>query len=359
MLDYSKFIKVCKRVNNKKRKFLVLNKAQCKHVPSSPTQALEMFMDLAATLDKYKYNPTVLVVGFAETATAIGATVASWLQCDYIHTTREDIGDDYLEFSESHSHATEQKLKRVSLDRYHRIIFVEDEVTTGATILKLIDELKKIKPTLSYTVASIINSMSEYNLEMYKRLKIEVKYLIQVDNSGFDTIADNITADGDTVDAMWDYANSISFHPLADARTGVDMEQYERDIQGMCSDVYVDKPCTILVLGTEELMYPAIRLGARLEQAGNVVKCHSTTRSPICTVSKETDPQYPLYSAHRLMSVYDSSRETFLYNMGVYDKVFIVTDALPSSIGLSQLIRTLRGIGNKDITQIILERRPQ
>ena len=36
-----------------------------------------------------------------------------------------------------------------------------------------------------------------------------------------------------------------------------------------------------LVLGTEECMYPALRLGERLERLGAEVCCHATTRSPI------------------------------------------------------------------------------
>mgnify|MGYP000267290911 CR=1 FL=1 len=55
---------------------------------------------------------------------------------DYIQTTREVIpGVNYLFFSEEHSHATEQKLVKDDIDRAaaetDRIIFIEDEVTTG------------------------------------------------------------------------------------------------------------------------------------------------------------------------------------------------------------------------------------
>ena len=75
-------------------------------------------------------------MGFAETATAIGAQAAITVGADYIQTTREVIpGVNYLFFSEEHSHATEQKLVKDDIDRAaaetDRIIFIEDEVTTG------------------------------------------------------------------------------------------------------------------------------------------------------------------------------------------------------------------------------------
>ncbi len=50
-------------------------------------------------------------------------------------------------FSESHSHATEQKLVKTDLDKIigktDRIIFIEDEVTTGNTILNIVRLIQK------------------------------------------------------------------------------------------------------------------------------------------------------------------------------------------------------------------------
>ena len=71
----------------------------------------EIFKKLADLIKEYFINEKLLLIGFAETATAIGATVSTELDTYYIQTTREDMGDvDYLFFSEEHSHATEQKV---------------------------------------------------------------------------------------------------------------------------------------------------------------------------------------------------------------------------------------------------------
>ena len=137
---------IAKRENNTKRTYLVVNKLQGKHIPVSPSKALAMFDTLADILKNRYQNEKVLFVGSSETATAIGARVANTFGGIYIQTTREKIPDvDYLFFTESHSHATEQKLVENDIKKWinevDRIIFVEDEVTTGNTIYKLVQNL--------------------------------------------------------------------------------------------------------------------------------------------------------------------------------------------------------------------------
>ena len=104
-------VQVARRENNNKRKYLVINRLQGKHIPVHPCEALSMFRALADTVkDTYRHE-RLLVIGFAETATAVGAAVACALDADYMQTTRELLpGVSYLYFSEEHSHATEQKL---------------------------------------------------------------------------------------------------------------------------------------------------------------------------------------------------------------------------------------------------------
>lgn len=101
------------------------------------------------------------MIGFAETATAIGAQAAITLGTKYIQTTREVIPDArYLFFSEAHSHATEQKLVKDDIDRVindiDRIVFIEDEVTTGNTIMNIIKIItKEYQKKIKFAVASV------------------------------------------------------------------------------------------------------------------------------------------------------------------------------------------------------------
>lgn len=140
----SDLVRIGKRENNKKRNYLVVNRLQGKHIPVLPSEALSMFDALAEIIEKEYSGEKLLLIGFAETATAIGAEAAIKLGAQYIQTTRETVhGVSYLFFSESHSHATEQKLVREDIDKFvggvDRIIFIEDEVTTGNTILNIVN----------------------------------------------------------------------------------------------------------------------------------------------------------------------------------------------------------------------------
>ena len=69
-------VKIAKRENNTKRNYLVVDPLQGKHIPVVPSKALDLFAALADTFrEKYK-DEKLLLVGFAETATAIGAQAA-------------------------------------------------------------------------------------------------------------------------------------------------------------------------------------------------------------------------------------------------------------------------------------------
>ena len=70
-------IQMAKRENNKKRSFLIVNPSQGKHIPVKPSQCIKLFKELGEELKKHISNEKVLFIGFAETATAIGAGVAS------------------------------------------------------------------------------------------------------------------------------------------------------------------------------------------------------------------------------------------------------------------------------------------
>ena len=163
MYTEAELVRIAKRENNTRRKYLVVNRLQGKHIPVSPKEALQMFRSLAELIKEAYPSERLLMVGFAETATAIGAAVAIECQAAYMQTTREVIdGVDYLYFSESHSHATEQKLVKTDLDKIigktDRIVFIEDEVTTGNTILNIVRLIQKTyAQPVSFGGASILN----------------------------------------------------------------------------------------------------------------------------------------------------------------------------------------------------------
>lgn len=355
---------VAKRENNKKRTWLVVNRLQGKHVPVSPGKALRMFDSLAELLLEEYRGERLLLIGFAETATAVGAAVAEKLGALYIQTTREQIQDvEYFYFSEQHSHATEQKLVKDDLDRVmervDRIIFIEDEITTGNTIRNIIELLKKAYPGCAgFSAASLLNGMAKTYQEEYAKSGIRLHWLLRTCHDSYEERAADCRGDGichgcdSSLPAVVPEEYRIS--GCRDARRLTDGTLYKTACRQMGREAVERlQPVRgerILVIGTEEFMYPALVLASMLEEKTGWVRCHSTTRSPILVSS---EAWYPLHERYELRSLYDRQRTTFLYDLSAYDRVCMVTDAgEEEKEGLYSLINALVSCGNERICVI-------
>ena len=336
---------VAKRLNNKKRNYLLVNPLQAKHLPTKPSAALEMMNELGKKVAK-TCSEARLVIGFAETATAIGAVVAKNLSndCFYIQTTRENISGNFIEFLEEHSHAPEQKLFAENLfeliNSTNEVIFVDDEFSTGKTLLNIVRQLKNKFTTLNnkkICAASIINRLSAENLDKLAAENISCVYLVKVDKN-FDT--DNIFVESareiKPVDKNFEL-KQINFN--SDTRIGVKISDYfaQCNYLGILLST-LNISGKILILGTEEFMLPAIIAGYRLELENFSVFTHSTTRSPI-GISKNKN--YPIQEGFKLRSFYDETRTTYIYNLKRYETAIIITNAENFSVGLADLITAL------------------
>lgn len=370
MFEIEELVNLAKRENNTKRSYLYVNPLQGKHIPVNPSKTKEMCKALASEVAKMYASEKLFVIGFAETATAIASYVASYLDnvMYFENTTREEEleEDEYLYFTESHSHATEQKLNAKWFDDYlfmvDRIIFVEDEVTTGNTIYKLITEIKTKFPKskIKFSVISVLNSMSEDRMEELSKQDIDCIYLKKIP---FEYKKDVIDTYEEKDECMFDCINASDtklqeIYQVAggiDSRVTCKIDDYLMRTNHFCAYVYenefhnkvVDE---ILIIGTEEFMYPAIELAGYLQERGvcKEIKTHSTTRSPIMAYNVD---DYPLHNRYTLISVYDDERITYIYNLKKYDKVVIVTDAkLTSGKGLGCLLSVLQKVGNDNIS---------
>jgi len=363
-------VQIAKRENNNKRKYLVVNRLQGKHIPVKPHEALAMFGALADILRGRYEKETLLVIGFAETATAIGAAVAVKLGADYIQTTREQIPDvEYLYFSEEHSHATEQKLVKDDIDRVihtiDRIVFIEDEVTTGKTILNMITILRKqYSKKIKFSVASIFNGMDETALDVYQKYDMELFWLVKTNHAVYTEIAESYRGDGSYIVCKNEEGESekeihseissmeqIKMNRHMDTRRIVNSAEYAKYCETLYQEIVgridLDSTQTMLVLGTEEFMYPAFYAANRFEEQGKNVWFHATTRSPIA-VSTEDD--YPFHTRYELKSLYDSERTTYIYDLQQYDTVVIITDANDGMTeGIHSLVSALKLCGNEHI----------
>ena len=360
--EYSEhdLLRLAKRVNNAKRSYLLVDPLQGKHIPANPEKALMMMRSLGKTIkERRKGRP--LVIGFSETATAIGAAVAAEIGegCFYIQTTREtdENVQHWIYFSEEHSHASEQKLcgdgldQRISQSDY--ILLVDDEISTGKTILNIVSAIRKACPAAEhkpFVVASVLNRIAEERLPGFVEQNISFVYLLHLDAEDFEARVKNVSVqeaafspqhrpeeDESTVERL--------SSPIPDARRGVTAERYLEASRGAAEEILrkvtAGKKEKVLVLGTEEFMFPALLLARELQKTGTAegVKFHATTRSPIGICC---EPGYPITNGVKFHSFYDKDRATYLYDLESYDMVIVFTDAkVPAPEALNDLKRSL------------------
>ena len=360
-IHIDKLVGMARRENNKKRKNLMVNYFQGKHVPVSGSAALSLFERLAERIEIPEGNGEgILVIGFAETATAVGASAAAFLgekfgNCTYIHTSRENIPREFCvaDFSEEHSHASEQYLFSGSGEKIFsgikHIIFVEDELTTGKTILNIVKILKeKVSHECRFYAASLVNGMSGENISEYDSRRIGLFWLVKVDNSIEDM---NSELDISPLEDMKPIHRKrrierIDVPGMVNPRLGCNIADYMNSCRRMTDEVYsriktrLGNFRTVDVIGTEEFMFPALLLAQKLEQNGFEATSHSTTRSPIVPADSAG---YPLNSRCKLHSLYDYDRTTYLYNLYECDAVIIITDAeKPDNPALNELTEFLK-----------------
>ena len=360
-------VRIAKRDNNTKRPYLLVNPLQGKHFPAAPSKTLSLLRCLADKLYRRHAGERLLIIGFAETATAIGAAIACHSPEDlfYLQTTRETVpGAEYICFSEAHSHATEQKLAKnhlkEQLSQVDRIVFAEDEVTTGNTISNIVRLLREEYGThLKFGIASLLNAMPEASLGQFERDGIICTYLVKVTPTDYTPLLEHYTyeerlrkkpsSDGSTLPAVRTISGYIN------TRIGTSTRHYQESCLQMTRGLlrHVDFSTLagrrVLVLGTEEFVYPPLLLADCLERECGCaeVTFHATTRSPILP---SAEPDYPFFNRYRLRSMYDEARTTYVYNLKPYDQVFVLHDAPQASVaGLSDLYSALQDAGCRDI----------
>ena len=368
--EYETFelIRPAKRENNPKRSYLLVNPIQAKHIPAPPRKTYALMEQLGRMLVERYRGERCAVIGFAETATAISGVVAECFDPDtlYLHTTREPVSNmkNLVSFEEEHSHATEQKLYCCDgggpLREAERIIFVEDEITTGKTILNFIDALRGngcVSEGTGFAVASLVNSMDGERLDRYRSLGIDLNYLLRIEGD-FENLAfdESELPSGKGTPAEEAAVPAVTLlGGRHDPRTGVRAGEYRaasaqfaRESAALLAEGG-DPSGRILVLGAEEFMYPAVLAALAVSERfpDCEVRVHATTRSPIVP---HNNPNYPIRNRAMLESFYEAGRTTYVYNLGPYDRALVVCDGLDSrSRGPEELVRELAAWGCRDV----------
>lgn len=364
---------IAKRYNNLKRTYLIVNKKQAKYLPSKPSETFAMTNALVQKMwQSGVKDENTLVIGFAETATALGRLIADhFSQAFYLTTTREEITGKCIEFKEEHSYVVEQRIAIEALSKSHsfsQVVFVDDEFTTGRTLRNLAKELLKEVPSLRNSkkfAVTIIDRTNEENKANLKELGIEIVSLLSFTDDNFEEQVKDIeitepekvpevTKEIITVEHLGNIPNAR----LGYSCGGIDtlaqnlLERYKNQIQ---------QANNILVLGTEEFMAVPIYFAREIEKFGKSVVCHATARSPIGVLKKDRDElikdtstiEYPVKKGYKLVSFYQKDRNTYLYSMNHYDLVFVLTDSKEIPEGAIKTLSSLMSIYKNYNTKLI------
>lgn len=344
----TELVRLAARENNTKRGYLIVNPLQGKHMPVDPKKTLKMFEELASQVKPLYSNEQTLFIGFAETATAIGAAVAAHFTGSfYIHTSRETIhnAEKVVEFKEEHSHAVQQILYCPDWHKLtaniKQIIFVEDEISTGKTIANFVEALRKnqkVSSDMKFSACSLINGMSDEREAEFSKIGLDFTWLVKIFINNDCVSAENESSDFKIEQSRQTIMN-IQINENLNPRKGVRIDEYKSAVRGFAERIAssIDfKGKSVAVIGTEEFMYPAIKLGEYISEScgANIVKTHSTTRSPIVPASVS---DYPLQSRAELKSFYENGRTTYIYNMDKYDIVLTVSDSSCMSYAMDDL----------------------
>ncbi|MFI1027111.1 phosphoribosyltransferase [Streptomyces sp. NPDC020951] len=154
---------------NPKRAHLLVSNVLGKHVPQSPSVVHGHGFALGRRVRELlgaEEAARAVVLGYAETATGLGHCVADGLgTAPYLHSTRRPVPGIAPAggFEESHSHATSHLLlpeDPALLIGDGPLVLVDDEFSTGNTVLNTIRALHERYPRRRYVVVALVDMRS-------------------------------------------------------------------------------------------------------------------------------------------------------------------------------------------------------
>lgn len=314
---------------------------------------------LCRDLRGYSSNmPKVATIGYAETATGLGQLVAEALGTYYVHSTRHSaLGKGavrpYGTFEEAHSHAPSHQLlptRHAAVSQVDTLVLVDDELSTGATIVNTIFALHRVAHHDHYVVASLVDLRSETDKERLEGLAIELGCRISVVAlaNGCIHLPDDLPANA----ASWmeQFAahenprlasGRVSVLDLSDVVPGVRSPRFGVDAGSapelapcIADEIAAVTPDTgrILVLATEEFMAlplaTAQRLQSRLPSAD--IRYSTSTRSPIAVLDQAGYAVRSTVRFHSHDKTVDGPGPRFAYNFAHpearFDEVVIMAE---------------------------------
>ncbi|MFJ3042690.1 phosphoribosyltransferase [Streptomyces tendae] len=370
---------------NPKRAHLLVSNVLGKHVPQSPSVVHGHGVALGRRVRDLlgaEAAERAVVLGYAETATGLGHSVADGLgSAPYLHSTRRPVATVARAggFEESHSHATSHLLlpeDPALLAGDGPLVLVDDEFSTGNTVLNTVRALHERYPRKRYVVVALVDMRSPADagrLDDFAR-EIGARVDLVTTASGTVRLPPGVLEKGQELVARHETAATeppaapttgptgrvpaaapsgtvrrVELHWPHDVPDGgrhgftpAHRARLEAALPAMAARIAEALPAgarRVLVLGFEELMYAPLRLAHALEQTvgGDIaVRYSTTTRSPVLAVD---DPGYAIRSrlvfpAHDDPA--DGHGERYAYNVAGagFDAVVAVVDSVADTPAL-------------------------
>lgn len=357
---------------NPRRAHLLVSHVLGKHVPQSPAVVYghgfalgRRVRDLLDACGGGSEADGPVVLGYAETATGLGHCVADGMGAvPCLHSTRRPVEGVAPAggFEESHSHATSHLLLPEDprlLAGDGPLVLVDDEFSTGNTVMNTIRDLHQRYPRKRYVVVALVDMRSAADLGRLEEFGREIGARIDLVATAAGTVRlpEGVLEKGRELVARHESAVPEPEHHgtvdrvalgwprnLPDGGrhgfTPTHRARLEAELPAMAArlaEAIPEGARRVLVLGFEELMYAPLRLARELEQVvAAEVRYSTTTRSPVLAVD---DPGYAIRSrivfpAHDDPA--DGPGERYAYNVADagFDAVVAVVDSVADTSAL-------------------------
>lgn len=318
---------------NPKRAHLLVSNVLGKHVPQRPGVVYDAGYGLGVRVRELlgeEEAARAVVLGYAETATGLGHAVADGLGvAPYLHSTRRPVAgvEAVGGFEEEHSHATSHLLLPEDaglLAGDGPLVLVDDEFSTGRTVLNTVRALHARHPRRRYVVVALVDMRSDADRALLARFAADLGAGVDVLAlaSGTVGLPDGVLERGQALVAAHGAAAPVRLAPPAaphrvhldwpaglpeggrhgftpahrarlEAALPAMAARLAEGLTGGLSAVGEGPAPRVLVLGNEELMYAPLRLAQALQEALPAVEVRfsTTTRSPVLAVD---DPGYAI-----------------------------------------------------------------
>lgn len=326
---------------NPRRAFLVVSRVLGRHLPTRPSEARAAMAAMAAPLVEARLDGPVLVVGMAETATALGRGVHdAWrsgsgrIDSLYLQSSRQRVAGAELltTFEEGHSHASTHLVQvgggaRERLDAARTLVLVDDESSTGNTFVQAATALVAALPGIERIRTSVLTDWSAGRYlpglprpaHAHALLSGALSFTPHAPPHAPPLAAGNGPVSGLapslTLAAASNAAGTAPAHGTPD-RHGT--ARYPRPHRSRFDPAGAART---VVLGDGEFSWEALLLAEEIESAGGAAWVQCITRSPAL-------PGQAMTSVTPLSDSYGSGAPCFVYNLLACrpDRIVVVSE---------------------------------